>query len=221
MAKKKNRRFQKVKYWVIHNTAVPMLSLFLHLLRLTMRIEFDTQKDRDLKEKYGNLIYAFWHENLILICIASWYVREATYVMVSPSNDGEIIARVGAWFRLLFVRGSTFKNPREALKKIIGLLKKGSNAAMAIDGPRGPRHNIQKGVFLMSRLGTSPIIPIRIECSNYWTINSWDRTRIPKPFSKMKVIYGEPIESFLKVRDPDQEFTQLESFLNDELDQKS
>jgi lysophospholipid acyltransferase (LPLAT)-like uncharacterized protein len=33
-----------------------------------------------------------------------------------------------------------------------------------------------------------------MEASNYWSLNTWDRTQIPKPFSTVALTVGAPIE---------------------------
>ena len=47
-------------------------------------------------------------------------------------------------------------------------------------------------VFLAGATG-NPILPYHIEASRHWTLGSWDRTQIPKPFSTVALVIGEPI----------------------------
>ena len=39
-----------------------------------------------------------------------------------------------------------------------------------------------------------PILPFHIEAARYWSLSSWDRTQIPKPFTTVAVVMGEPID---------------------------
>jgi lysophospholipid acyltransferase (LPLAT)-like uncharacterized protein len=37
-----------------------------------------------------------------------------------------------------------------------------------------------------------PVLPFHLEASRAWSLNSWDRTQIPKPFSTVSIAMGEP-----------------------------
>lgn len=65
--------------------------------------------------------------------------------------------------------------------------------AFTVDGPRGPRYLAKSGPVMLAKKTQNPILPFVIECSSHWTVKSWDRLQIPRPFSRAKVIYGEPI----------------------------
>jgi lysophospholipid acyltransferase (LPLAT)-like uncharacterized protein len=45
-------------------------------------------------------------------------------------------------------------------------------------------------VWLAAATG-SPLLPFHIEANRAWTMGSWDRTQIPKPFSTVAVAIGE------------------------------
>ena len=34
--------------------------------------------------------------------------------------------------------------------------------------------------------------PFHLEATRHWTMNSWDRTQIPKPFATVSIAMGEP-----------------------------
>jgi hypothetical protein len=46
-------------------------------------------------------------------------------------------------------------------------------------------------VWLAKATG-NPVIPFHIEADRAWTLNSWDRTQIPKPFAHLAIAIGEP-----------------------------
>lgn len=48
-------------------------------------------------------------------------------------------------------------------------------------------------------------MPFVIECEDYWTLKSWDRLQIPKPFTKANLIIGEPIFVESRARDKELE----------------
>jgi hypothetical protein len=61
------------------------------------------------------------------------------------------------------------------------------------DGSRGPVYKLQPGSLLLSKLTGSPALPITVSFSRHWTLGTWDRLMIPKPFAKVVVVYGEPV----------------------------
>jgi lysophospholipid acyltransferase (LPLAT)-like uncharacterized protein len=38
------------------------------------------------------------------------------------------------------------------------------------------------------------VLPFHLEASRHWTLNSWDRTQIPKPFATVSIAMGAPME---------------------------
>jgi hypothetical protein len=65
--------------------------------------------------------------------------------------------------------------------------------AITPDGPKGPRFVAQSGAILLGQKTQYPIIPVMIYLSKYWELPSWDKFCIPKPFSKARIFYGNPI----------------------------
>jgi len=61
------------------------------------------------------------------------------------------------------------------------------------DGPKGPRREMSLGtVYAASKLGF-PIVPTGMGMSPCWRADSWDRFAIPKPFSRIRLIFDAPI----------------------------
>ncbi len=63
-----------------------------------------------------------------------------------------------------------------------------------MDGPRGPARVVQPGVAFLAGATGHPILPYHIESNRHWTLRSWDRTQIPKPFSTVVLVIGAPIK---------------------------
>ena len=40
----------------------------------------------------------------------------------------------------------------------------------------------------------NPVVPFHLEASSHWTAKSWDAAQIPKPFSRVAIVVGEPID---------------------------
>jgi lysophospholipid acyltransferase (LPLAT)-like uncharacterized protein len=48
-------------------------------------------------------------------------------------------------------------------------------------------------VFLAQKTG-APVVPINMEYSSCWRLNSWDRFFVPRPFAKLRAIFGSPLQ---------------------------
>ena len=77
------------------------------------------------------------------------------------------------------------------LKREIGA---GHPVAFALDGPRGPARVAQPGAQWLAAATGNPILPFHAEASAFWEVSSWDRTQVPKPFSKVAIAIGPPVE---------------------------
>jgi lysophospholipid acyltransferase (LPLAT)-like uncharacterized protein len=70
----------------------------------------------------------------------------------------------------------------------------GKAAGFTVDGPRGPARVAQPGAVWLAKTTGNPVLPFHIEADRYWTLNSWDRTQVPKPYATVALAIGEPLE---------------------------
>jgi lysophospholipid acyltransferase (LPLAT)-like uncharacterized protein len=70
----------------------------------------------------------------------------------------------------------------------------GQPAGFTLDGPRGPARIAQPGALWLAKITGNPVVPFHLEADRHWTLNSWDRTQIPKPFSTVAVAMGSAID---------------------------
>jgi lysophospholipid acyltransferase (LPLAT)-like uncharacterized protein len=136
-------------------------------------------------------IYAFWHSHQLT---ALWHFRRVgAGILVSASKDGEYIARIARSVGFTPLRGSSSRLGAVGLKALIEFARSGQPVAITPDGPRGPRHSISPGVLAMAQKSGYPIVPFAIGLSSFWELPSWDRFRIPKPFSRGYACWGQPL----------------------------
>ena len=111
--------------------------------------------------------------------------------LVSQSKDGAILSKLLNMWKYEVVRGSSSKGGKEAVDKLIELVKSGRNAIITPDGPRGPAGQIKNGPLIISNKSNVPIIPVRIFYENKKILEkSWDKFEIPFPFSKCIITFG-------------------------------
>ena len=121
--------------------------------------------------------------------------------MTSSNFDGEWIAKIIRRFGYFTARGSTSRGGKRALVQLRRDVEAGSPTAFTVDGPRGPALRVQPGAVWLASLTGNPILPFHVEADRYWSARSWDRTQVPKPFSRVAVAIGEPIELSLHAKE--------------------
>jgi hypothetical protein len=136
-------------------------------------------------------IMAFWHGRILP---ATVYFRGRGIVVITSENfDGEWIAGIIERFGYGTSRGSTSRGALRALLQLKRDMAAGLPAGFTVDGPRGPAGVSQPGAVWLAKATGNPILPFHIEANRHWTLRSWDRTQIPKPFSTVTLVIGEPL----------------------------
>jgi lysophospholipid acyltransferase (LPLAT)-like uncharacterized protein len=134
-------------------------------------------------------IMGFWHGRILP---ATVYFRNRNIVVITSQNfDGEWIAGIIERFGYGTARGSTSRGGAKALVQLRRDLLAGKPVGFTLDGPRGPARVAQPGALFLAGATGYPILPFHLESSAAWTTKSWDRTQIPKPFSRVAVVVGE------------------------------
>ena len=154
--------------------AVRLLAATLHLRREEKSVE-------PLLAAGTPVIYVVWHARLLLL----------PYLF--RSEDGEMLADFVRRFGFVTVRGSSSRGGGEGLRSLTRAIRKGHSVVVVPDGPRGPREVLKPGVVRLARLTGAHVVPAAFGASSEWRARSWDEFRIPKPFSRCVMRFGEPI----------------------------
>jgi lysophospholipid acyltransferase (LPLAT)-like uncharacterized protein len=137
-------------------------------------------------------IMSFWHGRILP---ATLYFRRRGIVVITSENfDGEWIAQIIERFGYGTARGSTSRGARKAMLQLVRDMKRGKPVAFTLDGPRGPAQVAQPGAVWLAKATGNPLLPFHIEAGSHWTMKSWDRTQIPRPYSTVALAIGAPIE---------------------------
>jgi lysophospholipid acyltransferase (LPLAT)-like uncharacterized protein len=134
----------------------------------------------------------FWHGRILP---ATLYFRNRGIVVITSQNfDGEWIAGIIRRFGYGTARGSTSRGGVKALVQLRRDLAEGKPVGFTLDGPRGPARVAQPGAVFLAGATGQPILPFHVEASRFWTAGRWDQTQVPKPFSRVAIVVGAPIE---------------------------
>ena len=202
---------ERFYYWFVPALA----SLALKLVGRTLRIEEDVPKAlHPLAKKDAPVIYAAWHSRLLL----GMYVCRGcgVNVLVSRSRDGELLVPALKRFGFTATRGSSSRGGISSLKALARAAGEGQDIMIAPDGPRGPRQEAKIGVIQLASLTGAPILPWTWVGSWMKIVSSWDRLRIPLPFSRCLMRSGRLIEvpRDLTPEELEQKRVELETELN-------
>ena len=178
---------------------LPVLRGLIRLLTSTYRIEKVIGAER-IEPFIGDAVCApaYWHQHHIVgsTLIRSWIRRgfKACF-LVSGSVDGDVPERIARAWGAEVIRGSANRSGALALRDQQVMMKDGFSIVTTADGPRGPQHEFKAGTVLMARIAGVPIVPIGCAADRAWYLEKrWDRFMIPKPFARIVIAVGEPME---------------------------
>lgn len=157
------------------------------------RIGFDPYQARQEQGGDERYIVTLWHATLLPLSYV--HRNEGATVLVSRHGDGELIVRVLLELGFQVARGSTTRGGPAGLRELVRVARAGTvDLSITPDGPKGPARKAQPGVAYLSALTGFPILPLALVADRAWRFNSWDRFQVPRPFTRIAVVAGEPIQ---------------------------
>jgi lysophospholipid acyltransferase (LPLAT)-like uncharacterized protein len=180
-------RRKRIEVALIANLGFPLLAA----LGATYRFRVDGLEYLRAAYALGQPIHAFWHGRILPGAI--YFKRRGIVVITSENFDGEWIARIITKLGFGTARGSSSRGARKALLQMIRDVRE-RPVAFTLDSPRGPARVAQPGAVWLAKVTGNPIIPFHLEADRYWTLNSWDRAQVPKPFARVALAIAPPIQ---------------------------
>jgi lysophospholipid acyltransferase (LPLAT)-like uncharacterized protein len=178
----------KLKWWLVGRGGKGLIDL----IGSTIRIRFVDFENARAELSSMRIILAFWHSRILLISYL--YKGLGAAILVSSSNDGEIMAQILRRQGHQPIRGSTSRHGVRALARLIKTMReRDCPAAVVPDGPRGPRRKVQPGVITLAQKTGYPIVPVSYSAKRIKIFASWDKFILPYPFTEASVVCGRPI----------------------------
>jgi lysophospholipid acyltransferase (LPLAT)-like uncharacterized protein len=166
--------------------------------RATLRIRLEGDPRPALRAAGRRYVYAILHAQQLSFILLSDDVP--ILAMVSASTDGDWLVPLCRARRIVPVRGSTgtkgeSKGGRAALAELADGVRRGLPALLAVDGPRGPRSGVHRGVVDLARETDACIVVAGVfPDARYILERTWDRTQLPRPFSTLTGRFRPPID---------------------------
>ncbi|MEQ9363357.1 MAG: hypothetical protein RIF32_03885 [Leptospirales bacterium] len=157
---------------------------------------------RILDASRKNYIIAVWHTFVDAaifglhsrgVCIYSDHPRTKQYETSWTHYFREIGIKTirGMGYEVL---DASLGKQSQGIINFIKIIKDGTPALVAPDGPHGPIYEAKPGVIYMARKSGSVVVPVGMGFSRRVIGPNWDDFALPLPFSRVGLVVGEPIE---------------------------
>ena len=188
---------------LVQGAVARILSLYIDFCFLTMRWRFEDRAGVDaMVASPLGAVGAFWHGRITLAVVCRRVLKhKPRRVLISLSPDGEFIAQAVERLGFPAIRGSAAKKNRgatemkggsAAFREALKFMRDGGLIAITPDGPRGPNQVMPLGTVILTQTGQVPIVLFGLAAQPAITLGSWDKARLPLPFSRGCVVFDGP-----------------------------
>lgn len=168
-----------------------LVAWLIRAVCVTLRVRMEDRGGVVESPPGAPMIWVFWHNRMFVL---PYYYRKFLpsrrgAILTSASGDGEIIAEVLRRFGVDAVRGSSSRRSVSALLGMRETIASGGDVVVTPDGPRGPRYQLQPGLVKLAQLTGAPVFPVHVRYHRTIKFKTWDRFRVPWPFSRVDVVF--------------------------------
>lgn len=188
--------FKNIKNRIVPHMMVYLAKMAMRLLLFTCKVEVEGLDQFVRTAQKDKCMLTLWHNRLAIMPeILKTYASQFVYcAFISKSRDGELLAILAKSYSMGRTLRVSHDARRKALKEMIAQLKKGDEIMVVTpDGPRGPRYQVKAGAVIAAKEAEAAIIPVSWSSSRFFQFKSWDKLMLPKPFSKIIVAFGDPL----------------------------
>jgi lysophospholipid acyltransferase (LPLAT)-like uncharacterized protein len=176
-----------------------LIELGFRLFRLwarTLRLQVEDPENVIGLVRNQPVIFAIWHNRLLMLprVFDPCFPSRQSFGLISASRDGDLVSILIERSGYGTIRGSSSRKGVIALGQLVDALAAGMNVLITPDGPRGPVYEASQGVVFLAQKTGAPVVPIHMEYSSCWRLKSWDRFFVPRPFAKLRAIFGAPLQ---------------------------
>ncbi len=171
-----------------------IIQLYSRFLRY--RITDHTQDSIHRCGAFNARIFVFWHNRIFALGAGVRTMIKSNDItcLTSASKDGALIEAVMGMHGISSVRGSSSRRGKKAMIEMARKIQEGSSLCITPDGPRGPVYSLNPGAIRLASATQASIVPVHVEYSRYWELKTWDKFRIPKPFSRVDIVFNKDVK---------------------------
>jgi lysophospholipid acyltransferase (LPLAT)-like uncharacterized protein len=179
-----------------------LVSIYLGLTLRSMRWRFENQGPVDAAiASPDGAIACFWHGRIALAPVCRALMKDKPRrVIISPSPDGEFVAKVVGRLGFPAIRGTAALTDKRRTKAgaftfrdAMKFIAEGGVLIITPDGPRGPAQLMPLGPVMMARMRETPVYVFGLAARPAIRLKSWDAARIPLPFGRGCVVFDGPL----------------------------
>jgi hypothetical protein len=167
---------------------------YIRLLFLTYRLKIEAETNKNINKILSKGIFYFWHQNIISATYFFLKNKAIGHCIISPSKDGKIIGFIAQKLGFKVIYGSAYKDTIKLVRQTLDILDLNKKIAIVGDGSRGPAKKLQRGIIYFASKSRLPLIFVDCKPNISIKLNkSWDKFKIPLPFSKIYVKVHTPV----------------------------
>jgi hypothetical protein len=146
----------------------------------------------ELRRTRAKYIYSTLHAHQVALTANA---DPGTAALLSRSADGDLMVRAFHAMGVVPMRGSNHRGGADAIDAMAEHIEKGVGPAIiAVDGPRGPRGQVRKGVASLAIRTDSIVLNVVVIPRRRLVMKkAWDRFQVPIPFFGLDAYFAEPI----------------------------
>jgi lysophospholipid acyltransferase (LPLAT)-like uncharacterized protein len=177
-----------------------LIGLLTYLAILVLRLIFSTCRVRYINKEYideylvgdKKVVITAWHR--CAIYLLHKYGPLHPMVLLSPSRDGDLLADFAKKVGAIPSRGSSSRGGKEGANRLVKFLESGGRVVATVaDGPQGPALRAKPGLVRIAQKSSVHLMPLTWSATRVWMFaKAWDKTIIPKPFSKIVIHASQP-----------------------------
>lgn len=191
---------RQTKKKLVKKIAPYLVQALLNIIWRTCRVvKIEGEQHLDTLIKTNRpFIPVYWHQNHVYGAYLMLKLKRRGVnigFLISPSADGDMSAKIAEGWGTVAIRGSSTRTGAKALRDLyLAITKDKISPVNTSDGPTGPIHVFKPGAVMLAQLTRTELVPISYAASKFWQLKSWDKFIIPKPFSKVAITIGKPVQ---------------------------
>lgn len=221
---------RKITYtWLFQEIICSIFANYMWLVYLTSKKEFvNSSKMLEVAKEGKPIIIVFWHNRLMMVPFFTrlpkkLYPNYTLMTLASNHGDGRFVGRVMEKFGLHSILGSSNDGRKSsrgisvsALRNIIKGLQKGYALGVTPDGPRGPNQQINGEILNIAKISGAKIMACSYSASKMKELDTWDKFKIPLPFSKLCFHFDDE-EFFVDKKSSEEEISKIKEAIEEKM----
>ncbi len=195
-----SRRLKKLGIALLSHVVVPLYRSYMALVAATSRVDLSAAAALFGARRPGAVVVcAILHQDVFALPYLLRGRRIVTFVNLSDA--GQVIARILETLGFLVERGGSSTRVSR-LVPVLGRLVARARAeapaggvlfAFACDGSRGPAGAVKGGTALFALRTGAAVYVAKLAARPALYLPTWDRTLVPLPFSRIRLLVEGPI----------------------------